>query len=71
MSNEFWPDHQARCTKCGRTTAVADARPDGWKLPSLEAYQHNTTPITVPALCWRCDRDARAAEMAKEPDPRD
>jgi hypothetical protein len=69
MSNEFWPDHQARCTSCGRSTPYQDAKADGWKIGGLPPALKE--PTILPALCWRCDRDARAAEMAKEPDPRD
>ena len=68
MTTPFWPDHSARCRECGRTIALKDAAPDGWReIAELSEDQKlpGRGPFTVSAICWRCNRTARVEEMEK------
>ena len=51
----------AICVRCGWQMNATNAVDDGWQL--LITTPNTYRGIHVNAVCWRCDRDARAAAM--------
>lgn len=50
---------QAICVRCGKQDNATSAHEDGWRL----LFQPGRGGALVNAVCWRCDREQRAAAM--------
>lgn len=63
----FWIDDFARCRTCGRCVALKYARRDGWTSLIPDEATRSDVALCIPATCWMCDREARAAQTTIAP----